>query len=95
MSRLPYPRGKCRHCGRILLLRGRGLCGTCYLNRSIRNQYATLRTNRTDATANKADISEAELDQLISQQRPTMPGEPHYPRVKRWRPPLVKLTYKE
>lgn len=37
----------CRHCGKCLILRPRGLCWTCYYDPKIRVQYPTRRNQRS------------------------------------------------
>lgn len=63
---------KCRHCNRPKVNRPRGLCWTCYKSRSVREQYPI-----TSPFGRRGDNepTEAELEQMIAEQLPTMPKE--------------------
>ncbi len=65
---------RCRHCARKKP-HSRGLCVRCFGDLAIRDQYPPRKPGgrNTNVGANNPDITEAELDALIAEMRPTMP----------------------
>lgn len=70
----------CRHCKLKQSLAGkRGLCWACYFNPDIRKHYRCLPSGRpsklVDCLNDRSDaMTEEQLDAMIEEQRPTMPG---------------------
>lgn len=66
----------CRHCKRIRLCVGRGLCRSCYSQPAIRALFDRLPYVRRHQPSISGDRSTmAELDRIEAEQRPTMPPE--------------------
>ena len=61
----------CRHCQKKPANRGRGLCWACYYTPGVKELYPVAAKNRKD----RGEATEAELDALIAERRPTMPNE--------------------
>lgn len=63
----------CNHCHLRSQRRGsRGLCTKCYLNVSVRKQHTP--HHFTANGKNECDVTMEELEQMITEQLPTMPG---------------------
>lgn len=63
----------CRHCQRNVVDYSRGLCKKCFQNVGLRNRYpAGGRGSRSPAWEHEPSAEELEI--LIAQQLPTMPG---------------------
>lgn len=83
----PHAGYRCRHCGRLVSARtalgaSRRLCNRDYRDRAVRSWYPVpthlRRTRGPDKRPRRVDRepTEAELDALIAERRPTMPAEP-------------------
>lgn len=68
----------CRHCERLRAIHARGLCSTCWSDRTIRARYPLGKTGDCRRESASTHMTAAQLDELIAEWRPTMPadGEP-------------------
>ena len=65
---------KCLHCGEEDASRSRGLGPRCYANRTIRAMYPCVsQYGLHGASGMGPEPTDADLDRLIAEQRPTMP----------------------
>ena len=64
----------CKNCRKWRYACGRGLCATCYKNRAVRDQYPAEPTVNRGRQNGTPEPTEVELDAMIEERRPTMPG---------------------
>ncbi len=87
----------CRHCTKSVSNRPRGLCWGCYEVRGIRNLYKAQSSGcDKEALAEADDMTEEQLDQMIAEQMPTMPGgKPEgMPKRRQWTLPICRCSHK-
>lgn len=60
--------GVCRHCERVRVIHGRGLCQTCWRKPNIRNRYRARQSG-----GGRRQPTMAELDALIARQMEDLP----------------------
>ena len=66
--------GQCLHCRWRKACSGRGLCRACFNDRTVRYLYRAIRETRPDRRADPThDMTMAELDALIAEQRKCLP----------------------
>ena len=66
----------CKHCQKHVGTRPRGLCHRCYLDVTIRKSYPPLSVMGTYAADyEEREPTEEEVEKMIAEQLPTMPGE--------------------
>ena len=66
---------KCLHCGNESATRSRGLGNRCYANRAVRESYPPRGGfGRAGARGAEAEPTMAELERIIAEEYPTMPG---------------------
>lgn len=58
-------RGECRHCGRVLCVRARGLCSGCYQRVQVRVLYP-MRRRRRDGTLEELEMSPIALSMKLA-----------------------------
>lgn len=83
----------CRHCNERHADQSRGLCSRCYNKPAIKVLYPPLaKSNKRQQAATSDDMTMAELDAIIAEQLPTMPGfDPHEDAMDRKRDRLRRM----
>lgn len=82
-------KGPCRHCKKRPSSRPRGLCAVCYANPTLRRSYSMLhKYPQADEFERTDTMTNAELDALIAEQLPTMPGPRYHEPKSHWTVPM-------
>lgn len=61
----------CRHCRRTLIIKGRGLCGTCFSRAAVRVLYPPASNGRHDRDD---EMTAEQLDALIAERMQCLPS---------------------
>lgn len=67
---MPSKRAPCNHCGRVLAIVARGLCGGCYHTRGVRDRYEA--DSSKDTSKHRA-MTEEQLDAMIAERMKKLP----------------------
>jgi hypothetical protein len=82
----------CRHCNERHVNAARGMCSRCYFDPVIRAMYPSRMNFQKQHRSSTETMTMAELDAIIAEQLPTMPGfDPHEDAMDRKRDRLRRM----